>query len=104
MDDDQYAEVLNLRRLLSAAWAETERLRGQVQAEEITRLREEYATVLAERDAAVAMGTQLQRTATRLRDALVEWRRTPFFKTKERWQEWIDDFGERVDALLRETR
>lgn len=33
-------------------------------------------------------------------ELLAEWRRTPFFDSREAWERWVDDFGARVDRVL----
>ena len=41
--------------------------------------------------------------AKRIKEAeelLQEWRNTPFFADKVEWQEWVNDFGARVDSFL----
>ena len=36
----------------------------------------------------------------RLRELLQEWLYTPFFETKEAWQEWVNEYRPRVEQAL----
>jgi hypothetical protein len=36
-----------------------------------------------------------------LEELLHEWRGTPFFQYPDDWEEWVAEFGSRVDAALR---
>ena len=42
--------------------------------------------------------TEIERDSAR--KLLVEWRSTPFFGTRLEWEEWVADFGRRVDAQI----
>lgn len=44
-----------------------------------------------------------EENAERIEDAfalLSEWRKTPFFDSREAWEGWVAEFGARVDKVL----
>lgn len=42
----------------------------------------------------------LQATNQQLLKILKEWLNTPFFETKEEWQEWVNDYRPRVIQVI----
>jgi len=51
--------------------------------------------------AADQCGSDLAKQALQL---LREWRSTPFFDTREAWALWVEDFGARVDKVIKKGR
>jgi hypothetical protein len=85
------------RALLDIAEAENARLKDCFSAREVRALVDRAERVEAERDA-------LKADAERLLALLREWRETEFFDDCVAWQEWVNEFGPRVDAAIDAAR
>lgn len=89
--------------VIDALIAEVERLRAecaQAYAALVTVSEIEDTSLPRLAEMVVDKVKRLNSERNALRSLLQEWRATPFFETRDEWEQWVADYGARVDATL----